>query len=108
FFFQAEDGIRDFHVTGVQTCALPILIMPPNERLRGHRDEEAIRALTHPEPVPVIEPDMALQGIHHISGITDDIDRAHEFYEAAQIGRASCRERGETSVDAVDIVKKAQ
>src|SRR5690606_8016519 len=26
FFFQAEDGIRDFHVTGVQTCALPILI----------------------------------------------------------------------------------
>src|SRR5690606_40960312 len=23
-FFQAEDGIRDFHVTGVQTCALPI------------------------------------------------------------------------------------
>src|SRR5690606_40381254 len=24
FVFQAEDGIRDFHVTGVQTCALPI------------------------------------------------------------------------------------
>src|SRR6266511_5551427 len=24
FFFQAEDVIRDFHVTGVQTCALPI------------------------------------------------------------------------------------
>src|SRR5690606_39782468 len=31
FFFQAEDGIRDFHVTGVQTCALPIfssLVIP--------------------------------------------------------------------------------
>src|SRR5690625_974027 len=27
FFFQAEDGIRDGHVTGVQTCALPILIV---------------------------------------------------------------------------------
>src|SRR6266511_4966039 len=26
FFFQAEDGIRAFHVTGVQTCALPILL----------------------------------------------------------------------------------
>src|SRR5690606_40593282 len=26
-FFQAEDGIRDFHVTGVQTCALPILML---------------------------------------------------------------------------------
>src|SRR5690625_3928633 len=28
FFFQAEDGIRDGHVTGVQTCALPILELP--------------------------------------------------------------------------------
>src|SRR5690625_7907157 len=27
FFFQAEDGIRDGHVTGVQTCALPIWAM---------------------------------------------------------------------------------
>src|SRR5439155_18349494 len=27
FFFQAEDGIRDGHVTGVQTCALPISAM---------------------------------------------------------------------------------
>src|SRR3989449_3400080 len=31
FFFQAEDGIRDVAVTGVQTCALPISILP----LRG-------------------------------------------------------------------------
>src|SRR5690606_39353935 len=29
FFFQAEDGIRDFHVTGVQTCALPIYEIAP-------------------------------------------------------------------------------
>src|SRR5439155_18588088 len=28
FFFQAEDGIRDGHVTGVQTCALPIWRSP--------------------------------------------------------------------------------
>ena len=27
FFFQAEDGIRDYKVTGVQTCALPIWSM---------------------------------------------------------------------------------
>src|SRR5206468_7777425 len=27
FFFQAEDGIRDLIVTGVQTCALPILLL---------------------------------------------------------------------------------
>src|SRR3712207_8913864 len=31
FFFQAEDGIRDIGVTGVQTCALPISLSP--ERL---------------------------------------------------------------------------
>src|SRR3989440_7272543 len=28
FFFQAEDGIRDLIVTGVQTCALPIFVPP--------------------------------------------------------------------------------
>src|SRR3712207_7217520 len=30
FFFQAEDGIRDIGVTGVQTCALPILVLKNN------------------------------------------------------------------------------
>src|SRR5437763_5786774 len=29
FFLQAEDGIRDTSVTGVQTCALPISLVPP-------------------------------------------------------------------------------
>src|SRR2546426_12162220 len=29
FFFQAEDGIRDYKVTGVQTCALPICAARP-------------------------------------------------------------------------------
>src|SRR5690625_7837393 len=42
FFFQAEDGIRDGHVTGVQTCALPILDLPraaelPHRRHPGRR-----------------------------------------------------------------------
>src|SRR5690606_9037151 len=32
FFFQAEDGIRDFHVTGVQTCALPISVFPADAK----------------------------------------------------------------------------
>src|SRR5690349_23940104 len=35
FFFQAEDGIRDLYVTGVQTCALPISTRPPSSRLRS-------------------------------------------------------------------------
>src|SRR3989449_11522893 len=41
FFFQAEDGIRDVAVTGVQTCALPIL---------GHPKvlEAAVIAVPHP------------------------------------------------------------
>src|SRR5690625_6014556 len=45
FFFQAEDGIRDGHVTGVQTCALPIyakhynleMIIAIGYRARSHR-----------------------------------------------------------------------
>src|SRR5690606_21287186 len=45
FFFQAEDGIRDFHVTGVQTCALPILASAcPRPR---------VSALTAPTGLPL-------------------------------------------------------
>src|SRR6266478_7859439 len=42
FFFQAEDGIRDLTVTGVQTCALPI--SSHRERVRS-RDEPLARAV---------------------------------------------------------------
>src|SRR3712207_8298872 len=38
FFFQAEDGIRDIGVTGVQTCALPIY--PPFSLVRGSNSGE--------------------------------------------------------------------
>src|SRR5207249_7980121 len=46
FFFQAEDGIRDRNVTGVQTCALPILGPAPSTAsyLRIDRILEAARA----------------------------------------------------------------
>src|SRR5256886_1454955 len=36
FFFQAEDGIRDLTVTGVQTCALPISTSPDSTRTPPH------------------------------------------------------------------------
>src|SRR3989454_11742257 len=43
FFFQAEDGIRDYKVTGVQTCALPISVRPAD-----HRHPHAhFRAVSH-------------------------------------------------------------
>src|ERR1017187_1920482 len=35
FFFQAEDGIRDTSVTGVQTCALPIYLRPEPQPASG-------------------------------------------------------------------------
>src|SRR3712207_7134768 len=38
FFFQAEDGIRDIGVTGVQTCALPISVMLLWRRLLADRE----------------------------------------------------------------------
>src|SRR5215208_7589277 len=40
FFFQAEDGIRDGHVTGVQTCALPIYVGAA--LVLDHGGEEAV------------------------------------------------------------------
>src|SRR5207253_4964022 len=44
FFFQAEDGIRDGHVTGVQTCALPISARRGSSARRGGPRATARRA----------------------------------------------------------------
>src|SRR5256886_16103003 len=50
FFFQAEDGIRDLTVTGVQTCALPISLRAPDGLPQVHAlDPE--RAARGPTPV---------------------------------------------------------
>src|SRR6266700_5516048 len=66
FFFQAEDGIRDFHVTGVQTCALPI--SPGRADFPGggmtRRDDGKTRALAasrtlNPRPEKVTDPAFA-------------------------------------------------
>jgi glyoxalase family protein len=56
---------------------------PPLERLPGGRNEAAIEAETHPEPVTEIDAEMALSGIHHITGFTDDLAAAGEDYEKA-------------------------
>src|SRR5690606_39831901 len=93
FFFQAEDGIRDFHVTGVQTCALPILIGSEDEYCEncGHRLGEDP---PEPEPGPEHEPaerDRIETALGPIAGVTDRGLR----HERNEIGRASCRERGE-------------
>src|SRR5438034_6501027 len=49
FFFQAEDGIRDHCVTGVQTCALPICALHLPGHVRGHPRAGP------PEPLPLPE-----------------------------------------------------
>src|SRR3989442_10327749 len=47
FFFQAEDGIRDADVTGVQTCALPISFRFMEKRSVNPRDRRAVLATVH-------------------------------------------------------------
>src|SRR5256885_4320009 len=48
FFFQAEDGIRDYKVTGVQTCALPIL--SGRAALEPSRQIKTLAARRQPDP----------------------------------------------------------
>src|SRR5690606_36465259 len=54
FFFQAEDGIRDFHVTGVQTCALPIsgtaTLRPRGRRTNARRRHDPRASARTPWP----------------------------------------------------------
>src|SRR5437870_13564309 len=93
FFFQAEDGIRDGHVTGVQTCALPI-----SEMLDGVVPEEADSSSTNPSPPR--RPFPIASHVPHARP-ADPIPFRHR-----EIGRASCRERVEISVVAVALKKK--
>src|SRR5438132_3854744 len=45
FFFQAEDGIRDHCVTGVQTCALPIYLDTPAASSRNTRSSSGLASM---------------------------------------------------------------
>src|SRR5207244_7423694 len=60
FFFQAEDGIRDDLVTGVQTCALPILRGPDTREIgRGlvaydAEDAEKIKGRSSPDVMAIL------------------------------------------------------
>src|SRR2546430_9157176 len=47
FFFQAEDGIRDLTVTGVQTCALPISMIRVSYADLDLNSEQGRRAMRH-------------------------------------------------------------
>src|SRR5690625_6570401 len=86
YFFQAEDGIRDGHVTGVQTCALPILELHLDRQLAERRIFPAIdllRSGTRKEELLVSQ---------------DHLDKTWAIRKTMQeIGRASCRERAEAA-----------
>ncbi|MCU0634897.1 MAG: VOC family protein [Gemmatimonadaceae bacterium] len=59
------------------------LIMPAAKQLAGTRDEHTLFAANHPEPLAAITPEMALTGMHHVTGMTDDLPRMGEFFEQA-------------------------
>src|SRR5438093_7493302 len=88
FFFQAEDGIRDWSVTGVQTCALPISPFPAAfDRFHmGIQDEAAHRF--HVEL-------LAAAALASAALIARSAPPAFPppIQVAGKIGRASCRER---------------
>src|SRR5688500_19683655 len=96
FFFQAEDGIRDYKVTGVQTCALPIYA--------GLGDRVALRRadITELPPDLGVEVDLVstVWALHHLPS-EEHLRRCLGEIARIQIGRASCRERGEIEVGAV-------
>src|SRR5690606_39434500 len=60
FFLQAEDGIRAFHVTGVQTCALPISPAPVAAAVPTAPTTVPAPAPMAPTPLPMPAPVAAL------------------------------------------------
>src|SRR5207245_4662156 len=91
FFFQAEDGIRDATVTGVQTCALPI-------------SAEAKRLLAVVMASAVIIAPALIYGVPSNIDLFNHFRFALPFYD--EIGRASCRERMEITVAVLSFTKQ--
>src|SRR5207237_5191585 len=89
FFFQAEDGIRDSSVTGVQTCALPISSYAGVQLIFFASKEPLNTARFWQEP----EDEVAYTVFSALRGIP-------------KIGRASCRERVEIAVGGVSVKNK--
>src|SRR2546430_5500922 len=84
FFFQAEDGIRDLTVTGVQTCALPIY------RHRKTVIELAVVAARRDLRGSPAQHSAAAAAVVLVRADAGPSRRARRL----EIGRASCRERG--------------
>src|SRR5206468_6458887 len=88
FFFQAEDGIRDLIVTGVQTCALPISVADSSTVSTMRR-----RLARRDEPVSVTST-MASASCGTFTSVAPQENSTWAFTPClAKIGRASCRER---------------
>src|SRR2546430_13566183 len=86
FFFQAEDGIRDLTVTGVQTCALPI------SHARSRRVARNVRRNPVSRPAAGGGDDGADEG--RGTRLAALADRVPPWAgRRSEIGRASCRER---------------
>src|SRR5688500_20219456 len=83
FFFQAEDGIRDYKVTGVQTCALPIFAGLFALLGLGVAVVGLFGLLSY---------SVSLRGREF--GIRMAIGARPQDVQRLEIGRASCRERG--------------
>src|SRR5258706_12207649 len=87
FFFKAEDGIRDWSVTGVQTCALPILATPEEMTTQVVLPlEEALSTISGMD-------EMTSQATAGSARINCQFVLERDIESAAQIGRASCREK---------------
>src|SRR5256885_10312953 len=85
FFFQAEDGIRDYKVTGVQTCALPIFT---HVELEIYITEFDVRDDTFPDDVATRDTMIAETAEKFLTGVL-----RIPAVKIVKIGRASCRER---------------
>src|SRR5690349_23690354 len=108
FFFQAEDGIRDLYVTGVQTCALPISDGRRTEFWVAEEgsDRIAMRQELETENTPGMESVLSLRTVEFLRvslGLTGHTVTRPPV--GPQIGRASCRERVEISGAGVALNK---
>src|SRR5205085_3528492 len=94
FFFQAEDGIRDLTVTGVQTCALPIFGVVRDAIEAARVEREAPIPSGGPDPYRFADESEFLALLRDAGFTEVSVEKIDLTHRVAEIGRASCREKG--------------
>src|SRR5256885_15265607 len=107
FFFQAEDGIRDYKVTGVQTCALPIFALKDVADVRDTHTETRLHTRLNGEPAVgvIVTKQSGANTVTTAQAVEQKIEQIHRLYPNLTFRKAY--DQAHFIAGSIDDVKKS-